>query len=50
MLREGRTTRAGLLLLLVVLPPDAAGGELSVGLEDDQGRQLAEPASLDVRT
>ena len=49
-LRTGRTTRAGLLLLLVVLPPDAAGGKRSVGLEDGQGRQLAEPASLDVRT
>ena len=48
-LREGRTTRDGLLLLLVVLPADAAGGERIVGIENAEGRQLAEPAPLEIR-
>jgi hypothetical protein len=49
-LRTGRTTRAGLLLLLVVLPADASNGERTVGIESDEGRRLAEPAPLQIRT
>ncbi len=49
-LRTGRTTRTGLLLLLVVLPTDAEGGERTVGIENAEGRPLAEPAPLEIRT
>jgi hypothetical protein len=49
LLREGRTTRDGVLLLVVLLPPDLQAGDYAVAVERPAGTALAPPAALEVR-